>query len=229
MIEVLHPPMELKAASVQEIHNELYKTQEFAYQNFTVGPEGITLANPSETQGAVSMANFLPDRVQVREELTGTHIDDFVRRLERLLKTSIEKLGLPILVARQCVVRSLITPRHYGDSREFLGTAICGLRGEHLQDYQRPVGLFGLKLIFPAAEGHNDVHTLRLESFNQDPRNVFIEDVATFTQPVMPDGLEQVGEDMRRTYDFVKTRALAFLGRFDAPGGREGSDEDDGL
>ncbi len=215
LAELIHPPLELQAARVQEIHNELYKGSEFQYQNFSVGPEGIALSNPVENPGAVSMVNFLPDRIQLREEMTGTHVDDFRRRLEHVLRTAIEKLSLPILVARQYVVRSLISPRHYADSREFLGTGVCRLQNEQLQDFERPVGLFGFKMIFPVAEGENDYHTLRVESFNQDPRNVFLEDIATFTQPVMPAELEELGGEMMATYEFLKDKALSFLARFD--------------
>ena len=35
-------------------------------------------------------------------------------------------------------------------------------------------------MIFPATDTSNEVHALRIESFNQDPRCVFVEDVATF-------------------------------------------------
>ena len=131
--------------------------------------------------GQVSALTFLPDRMQVREELTGPHVDDFARRLQHVTQTAVERLGIPIIVAQQHVVRMLINPKRYADSREFLGSAMCRIPADDFAPFGRPIGLFGVKLIFPASEPGGDVHTLRIESFNQDPRCVFIEDVATFT------------------------------------------------
>lgn len=213
--EIIHPPTDLQPAAVQQIHNELYGHTEFAYQNFTVQADGIKLVNEGERQDCVSLVNFLPDRIQVREELTGAHVDDFSRRVEQVIDISIEKLGIPILVAQQHVVRSLITPRHFNDSRDFLAGAACGMPADDFAVFDRPAELFGLRLVFPAVEGKNDVHAVRIESFREDPRCVWLEDVATFTTALMPNQLEGLTENVRATYDFVRDKVLTFLSRYD--------------
>lgn len=215
--EIIHPPAELQAARVQAIHNELYQSGPFAYQNFAVTNEGIQLSNPQETPNSVSAVNYLPDRIQIREELGSVHVDEFCKKLEVLLRISCAKLNLPILVAQQHVVRSLINSRNYADSRDFLAGVVCRLSSESLAGFERPAALFGMKMIFPQHEAHTDVHALRIESFGQDPRSVFVEDVATYTQAVMPADLSPVGENMRRTYRFVREKALSFLAMHDRP------------
>ncbi len=79
-----------------------------------------------------------------------------------------------------------------------------------------------MKMIFPQLESEQDLHTVRIESFNQDPRCVFIEDVATFTEAVMPDNLDEIGANVKVTYNFVREKALAFLAAYDHP--REGGE-----
>ncbi len=212
--EIIHPPIDLEAKTVQAIHNELYN-HEFAYQNFAVSHEGIALSNIGEQPNQISQVNFLPDRIQIREEMTGSHVDDFTRRIQHVVTIAAERIQLPIIVAQQHVVRSLITPRHFSDSREFLANAVCGLQPEDLNPFERPAQLFGMKMIFPNVEGRPDVHTLRIESFNQDARCVFIEDVATFTTALMPDQLDKLGENMKLTYSFVRDKALSFIARYD--------------
>jgi hypothetical protein len=157
--------------------------------------------------------------MQVREELTGPHVDDFARRLQHVTQTAVDRLGIPIVVAQQHVVRMLINPKRYADSREFLGSAMCRIPADDFAPFGRPIGLFGVKLIFPAGEPGGDVHTLRIESFNQDPRCVFIEDVATFTTPLMPGQWGKIADNVHATYAFLREKVLAFLARYDAPAG----------
>jgi hypothetical protein len=215
--EIIHPPIELQAAKVQAIHNELYNQGTFAYQNFAVTHEGIQLSNPQEAPNVVSMVTFLPDRIQIRDELGSVHIDDFGKKLDALLAISVERLGLPILVAQRHVVRSLITTRNYADSRDFLGSVVCKISHDSLSVFERPAGLFGLRMVFPQRNQEEPQHELRMESFNQDQRCVFIEDVATFAQGVLPADLSPVAQNMRQTYGFVREKALAFLAAHDHP------------
>ncbi|MFQ5507336.1 MAG: hypothetical protein ACE5F1_21430 [Planctomycetota bacterium] len=201
--EIIHPPIELNPTAIQTIHNQLFGHREFSYQNFAVAPDGISLSNATETPGSVSLINFMADRIQVREELTGAHIDDFCRRIEYLASISLAELSMPILAT------------NFHDSREFLSGGVCGLHADAFEPFERPMGLFGMKMIFPVIDGEADFHTLRIESFNQDPRSVFIENVSTFTSAVMPDHLEEIGASMRRTYDFLRHKGLSFLATYD--------------
>ena len=75
-----------------------------------------------------------------------------------------------------------------------------------------------MKMIFPGTDNEPNMHTLRLESFNQDSRSVFLENVATFTNAVMPDNLDELAENMQQTYNFVRKNALEFLSRYDESG-----------
>ena len=77
--ELIHPPIQLEPSTVQTVHNELYQHADFSYQNFSVTTEGISLTNASESANTVSLVRFLPDRIHIREEFTGTHVDDFAR------------------------------------------------------------------------------------------------------------------------------------------------------
>lgn len=213
--ELIHPPIQLEAATVQAVHNELYQHSEFAYQNFAVGPDGITLSNASEEQNAVSLVRFVPDRIHIREEFTGTHVDDFSKRIEHVARRAVERLGIPIIIAQQHIVRSLVNAKAFSDSREFLAGAVCSIPPDNFASFGRPVELFGLRMLFPAVEGRNDVHAVRIESYADDPRCVWLEDVATFTTAVMPASLEEVGKNMHSTYGFVRESVLSFLGTYD--------------
>ncbi|MCB9891969.1 MAG: hypothetical protein H6832_12365 [Planctomycetes bacterium] len=213
--ELIHPPIQLEPGKVQGVHNELYQHPEFAYQNFGVAADGITLTNVTNAQNTQSLVRFMPDRIHIREEFTGQHVDDFARRLEHVTRIAVERMSIPIIIAQQHVVRSLVNAKHFADSREFLAGVVCSIPPDDFARFARPVELFGLRLLFPAVEGRNDVHAVRIESYAEDARAVWIEDVATFTTALMPASLEELGNNMRKTYKFVRENVLGFLGKHD--------------
>src|SRR5690349_3713883 len=68
--ELVHPAMTPDPLPIQRVHNQLYQTGDPPYQSFAVTGAGAVLSNPVSTPGASSLAAFLPDRFQFREELS---------------------------------------------------------------------------------------------------------------------------------------------------------------
>jgi hypothetical protein len=217
LTEVIFPPLELRTQAVQAIHNELYASPQHAYQNFTVGGDGILLSNPPSRPGAVSSVNFLPDRLQIREELTQGALDEYKARLEAVLTAAQPRLQFKLAAATQCVVRSLITPRHFSDTRELLARGLARFEGDTLASFGRPVGSLGFRFLFPQTLDRNNYFAIRIESFNQDPRSLFLENIGTFVQTPMPEGIPVLCDLMQQTYDFIARPTCEFIARFDAP------------
>ena len=188
LAEILHPPLELQPKTVQGLHDELFDHPELAYRNFSLAPDGIHLSNPVDRPHAVSSASFLPDRIQFREELTGKTVEEFGARVQGIVGRAAQRMGMPLATAQQYVVRSLLNPRHYPDSRDFLARAVCRMEEGILQGFGRPLGLFGLKVVFPQTPEQPNLFSLRIESFNQDPRSLFVENLGTFTHCMLPGG-----------------------------------------
>jgi hypothetical protein len=217
LTEIIYPPRDLQAALIQGVHNRLYSHARFSYQNFGVTNEGILLSNPPTQPGAVSSVNFLPDRMQLREELTSTDLEQYRERLTTVLGAACERLGLQATGATQCVVRSLVNPRHFRDSRDFIGRRMCRFDSRSMSSLGRPAGALGLRLLFPQTTDNSNYFALRLESFNQDPRSLFVENVGTFTQTQLPGGIDIISDWMQQTYEFVSGATCEFIARFDSP------------
>ena len=215
LAEVLHPPMDLDAKAIQNLHAELFDIPELAYRNFALAPDGIHMTNPVDQPGAVSSVSFLIDRVQFREEMTGMTMEEFGKRMEGVLVRAVASRNIPLATGQQFVVRSLLNPRHFQDSRDFLSRAVCRIDPQDLGSFERPLGLFGLKVVFPQLPQDSSLFSLRMESFNQDPRSLFVENVGTFTHCMLPQGLQELLGNLERTYRFLDEKATAFLARFD--------------
>ena len=81
--------------------------------------------------------------------------------------------------------------------------------------------------MFPPTAERPGSHGLRIESWANDPRSLFLEIVSTYG-PVRADGaLVQVEENIHASYRFLTEPAMRFVAGFDTNGGT-GDDEDDG-
>lgn len=216
--EILFPPIDLDVQRVQAIHNLLYQDSESRYQNFQVGQDGVQLSNPASQPGQSSSLTFQPDRITVQEELGPWLPEDFGRRVIRIAEVCMAELSLPMLVAQQHTIRMLVTPKNFQDSRDFLAGRVCGLTHEELHSFERPIGLFGLKLVFPASEAGEEFHALRIESFGEDPRSVFLENVSTYPRPIQSGGLAAIEQSLVTAQKFLIEKALAFLATRDMGG-----------
>ena len=215
LCELLHPPAVADPAPIQRIHNRLFTSGTPYYTSFNVTGEGALLSNPMTQPGAVSSAAFLGDRFQFREELSGLTTDEFVQRVEELTSMAVAEKNIQIFTAQVVTIRTLVNPRHYGDSRSFLKDGMFRF-GEELELLGRAPQLYGMRLVFPPTPDSPNAFTLRVESFANDPRSLFLENQASFGPTPAGRGFEPLGENIRATYDFIVERVLAFVRQFDA-------------
>jgi hypothetical protein len=220
LCELLHPPTVPDPAPVQRVHNHLFQSADPTYRSFTVTGEGAVLSNPPARPGAVSSATFLADRYQFREELSGLTVDEFARRVHEISAAVAsatpgpEGGGVQIFTAQVVTIRTLVNPRRYQDSRSFVRDAMFGF-GSELEDFRRPPQLYGMRLVFPPTPTEPHAFALRVESFANDPRSLFLENQGSFGPAVAARGLEVLAENVRTTYSFLVERALSFLAHFD--------------
>jgi hypothetical protein len=213
--ELLFPPMQLRADLVQGVHNALFRQPAISYQSFQVAADGIHLTNLPQAPGQVSAATFLPDRLVVREELRGTTVEDFATRVVNVATTSFQSLGVPVTIAQQFCVRSLVNPRHFRDGREFLLQRLLAGGSPAWQAFEQAPQALGLRLVFPPIGSAR--HQVRIETWPHDPRSVWLENTAGFTGPVTTANLPQLAEQIYDTYRFLTGPVGEFLAGYDHP------------
>jgi hypothetical protein len=212
--ELFHPPMEPSPVHVQRVHNELFQTPDPAYKSFSFSPGGAVLSNPVSRPGEVSTAAFLPDRFQFREELTSLTVDEFAERVRAIGSRVAELSGVQVFTAQQVTLRTLVNPRHYKDSRDFLREGMFGFT-DQLESFSRKVELYGLRLVFPPTPEEPNAHSLRVESFSNDARSLFLENQSSFAPILVARGLDLLAQNVATSYAFLVERSLTFVGRFD--------------
>ncbi|MBL8898949.1 MAG: hypothetical protein JNM84_15015 [Planctomycetes bacterium] len=217
--EVLHAPVQHDARKLQGLHAALFQDATLNYANFALVPGGATLSNPTMQPGQVSAVSFLIDRFQVREELGSNTPEEFGRRLEGLSRLASEHLSLQRFLAQQVLFRSLVQPRHFADAREYLAHGMWSIPRERLAVIGRPAQLLGYRAVYPQTPTDPSLYQLRVESFQNDPRSLFIELGATFaaTQADFAPTPTELRANVEKAHGFLHRRVLPFLEQFDQP------------
>lgn len=216
--ELYHPPLSPDPGPIQRVHNQMFQSGDPAYSCFAVTPVGAVLSNPVAQPGASSQVAFLPDRLQFREELSSLTHDGFAHRVKTIASQVSDLRGIQVFTAQQVTVRTLVNPRTFKDSRAYLKSGMFGFDDE-VQAFGRDPQLYGIRLVFqPDPEkGQSSAFSLRIESFNNDPRSLYIENQASFGPVMVEHGLEPIEENVLCAYRFVVEETLRFISRFDAP------------
>jgi len=215
LCDLIHPPMAPDSRAIQRLHNGQFEKVDPVYKSYNVTAEGALLSNPVSAPNANSSVAFLADRIRFREELSGLTVESFAERVRTVCEEVVQLVPLQLFTAQQVTVRTLINPRHFPDSREFIKAGIFGF-GSEMSEFGRDPQLYGMRLVFPPSPGDPNAHALRIESFNSDTRSVFVENQATFGPTVLQNGLAPVEANVHVAYQFVVERALKFLSHFDA-------------
>jgi hypothetical protein len=212
--EILHPLVEADPARLQRLHNHLFEAGHPPYSDFSVLQDGVLFSNPASRPGAISSVAISGERLLFREELTAMTVDEFAARVRRMSEQVCELLGIQVLTAHQVTLRTLANPRHFTDSRDFIKSGMFGFSDE-TDDFGREPQLLGLRLVFPPSEGEPNAHALRIESFHNDPRSVFLENQASFPPLLTARGLAGLERNVMEAYEFLLERGLSFVSRFD--------------
>jgi hypothetical protein len=221
---LIHPPIKLEESkdSIKEVYHELSKVGSCDYDNISF--EGFPVSPPRFTkqQGrTVSSCFFLSDRILIQEDWTDITLESFSKKIREILDRGFRLLELGFVIIQTCTVRSLFTPHHSADARVFLAEKACGLEGKIAPYFQRPAQMFGMRLLFPPLKDVPRSFDVRIESFNQDPRQVFVETIGTFhlIQPITPTNVDVALVNMSTTYGFCINDVKNFLNQFDLPEG----------
>jgi hypothetical protein len=212
--ELLHPPLPSDPASVQKVHNKMFEEGHPDYTSFAVIPNGAVLSNPGTRPGEVSQVSFLPDRFQFREELGHLTHEEFGTRIQRIATNLCALRQIRGFAAQSVVVRTLVNPKAFKDSRNFLRNGMFGF-GDKMDVFGVAPQLYGLRMVFPPTEESPTAFSLRIESFNNDVRSLYIESQGTFGPIDVSNGLDALAENVNETFRFIVERGLPFVSQFD--------------
>ncbi|MCA9001684.1 MAG: hypothetical protein KDB61_07165 [Planctomycetes bacterium] len=219
-----HAPMPPDPGPVQRLHNEMFQTGAPPYSSFAVTPVGPLLSNPAPVPNRVSQVVFMADQLQFRDEFAGLGYENFADRVQAIAGNYAEARGFANYLGQKVTLRSLITPKHYRDARQFLDRSMFRFRGHVGEEastiaryFDSPADLYGLRLAFPGPGLTPSNIGLRIESYSADPRSLFVEVQGAFGTKDADQGPVDAASHIHELYTFLETRTLPFIQHFDKP------------
>ncbi|MCA9320859.1 MAG: hypothetical protein KDB53_09000 [Planctomycetes bacterium] len=208
VVDAIHPQIQHSPQALQSFFGRQAEIPEMGYLNFNTnafGAQLTTVYGPASLPGSTahSALSFGADRFQIKEEWPRIGLDDFVGRAMKSTELAFDCLAIPQLVAVQCTIRSLVNLATQEDCRTFLDGEFFRIDDEDRGLLGRQPGLFGLRMAFPATEDDKGVHNVRIESFNGDPRSLFLEETGVWTGVIQKSDLRPVEAAIREAYGFL--------------------------
>ena len=102
-------------------------------------------------------------------------------------------------------------------SKKLIGQ-VLGLAFDELASYfarARVTRSQSPRFTFPPAGEGQAVYNVRVESYSQDNRSLFLENVGTFGRPVAPGQIEELVTRFGNTYEFLQDHLVTFVSQFD--------------
>ncbi|MCX7703964.1 MAG: hypothetical protein N2234_07720 [Planctomycetota bacterium] len=217
--ELIHPPQVQEEERLREFYHAISKIKYCGcdYREFKLLPSGAEMV--TDIGRVHSVCRISDDRIHISEDWTSLSAEEFVARVREIIKVYFEIFNMRLFVFQTSAIRSLLTPTNCSDARVFLAEWVCRLDGaqEIFPSFEnRPVQMFGIRLMFPAVKEENRRFSIRIESFNQDPHRVFVECISDYEGPPITEGqIDIVEQNIERALQFSRKNVLGFLSRYD--------------
>ena len=117
-------------------------------------------------------------------------------------------------IGQQFCVRSLINPKHSPTGAQLLTERLLDGGASALGAFGRPAQSIGLRLQFPPVENQREAYQVRVESWPQDPRSLWLEVTGTFAGAVPAAEIPQVAEHLYATYRFLTGPTCDFVAAY---------------
>lgn len=213
--ELIHAPTKHAKAQLQQVYYELAQTRA-GYDNIDFNlpgrPRLFSVRGRSQ-----SIAAFLPDRVALVEEWADVSLPDFLAKIREVGERALRVLSIPAFAVQVVTLRCTSALTHFPDARVFLLDRVCGLEGQLAGHFHRPIGLGGIRLVFPRTPEHRgDIH-VAIESFRHGLNEVVVEIRGTFAEaPIARETLGDACHNVEHLRAFVTESVYPFLNQYDA-------------
>jgi len=216
--ELIHAPKAIQVSALQRLYFELSQTRHGAYMNTEFAPNAPPRFHSKRGPKAQSMLLFLPDRMMAAEEWVDIAFRDFVDKVEAIITQALSTLELGPILAHTATIRTTFALTHHQDARAFLLDRVCQQEGKLDPYFQRPVGVGGLRLVFPATPDYPGALHATIESYQRSRNEVYVEVKGIFTnQRIDVESVSTAAENLHTVRDFISDCVYPYLAQYDAP------------
>jgi hypothetical protein len=213
--ELMFKPKKFSKQELQQLYFELTQIPGTNYDNSQFGGQALARFYTKKPPRTQSMLVVLPDRIALIEEWAAIPLSDFNAKV-KTVANKVLSMGVEEFVAQTVTLRSTFSPVHSENSCEFILERICQqgtLPGEH---FGRPIGVGGIRFALPETPDHPGMITISIESFHQDPREIYVELKGVYGKlHVTEDSLNELTSTITSCRSFIQDRIRPYLDTFD--------------
>ena len=208
-VDLVHLPTQVNLEMYKEVYMEV--SGPCGYENFMRVGDGARLETAATPEKGASRVTFARDRITFQEEGAGIGSDLLSRRMEEVVRSLSKRVQIPVIVARTRNHRTLIRVPGDGVAAEWLANKALRLDEESCAPLGRPVRASGLRLQLPAQKNGEAMHLLRVEEWLKNPRMLFVEDNASWRQPMPLDQFSNIATELNSAEELMVVRIPEWL------------------
>ena len=214
--ELVYDPQQFEKTQLQELYFDLTQAPNLDYDNSQFGQVPLARFYTKPGEKSQSMLAVLNDRMGIMEEWVDISLSDYIAKVATVSDLFMEKFSIDEYRAQSVLMRTTFGLSHYEDSRKFLFDQLCGLEGNILPHFQRPISSGCLKFVLPATPQHEGTINVSIEPFKESPRELYVEVRSVFaaqhTSLLNSGDLEN---NIRLTREFINENVFPFLDQYD--------------
>ena len=207
--DLVHLPIQAGLEVYKEVYMEV--SGPCGYENFMRIGDGARLETAATPEKGASRVTFSRDRITFQEEGAGIGSDLLVRRMEEVVQSLSRRVQIPVIVARTRNHRTLIRVPGDGVAAQWLADKALRLDEDACAPLGRPVRASGLRLQLPAQKNGEAMHLLRVEEWLKNPKMLFVEDNASWRQPLPLDQFSSIGSELKSAEELMVVRIPGWL------------------
>lgn len=208
-VELVHLPIKISTDHLRDVYVEV--SGPCGYENFTRQANGACLETVADAENGASRVTIGRDRLIFQEEGAAAGSDVLARRIEEVVRSLQKRVNIPVIVARTRTHRTLMQVPGGGEASQWLSEHAFAIDGENFQAFDRPVRFSGLRLQLPPQIQGEALHLIRIEAWLKDPRAFYVEDAATWRQPLPTDQMKQLATDLKSAEEITAARIPQWL------------------
>ena len=216
--ELIHPPRQHEVPVLQKLYFELSQVRGVGYDSTDFTAAAQSKFYSRRGKNTQSLALFLPDRLVLVEEWADIPLSDFLTKVREVGARVFEGLGIKTFVAQTATLRSTFSLTHFDDARVFLIDHVCQQADRVVPHFQRPIAVGGLRFVLPETPDHPGTFHVTIESFRQNPKEVFVEVKGIFGhQRIGRDDLDTAVQNIQAVRRFISDRVFPYVDQYDNP------------
>ena len=183
--------------------------------SFSTMPDGSVIMSTKEEKNNLARYRVFRDRLVISYEFCSNSINYYSALASDFLNTCAKALSIPLIIMHSISIRKLVNLRQFEDGRDYLLKKAFSMTDDDLKPFARPLHIIGSRMFFPPVNQELSAYDVKIESWGEDTRSIFIECAGIYSAPVdTARDIAALSADVDRTDLFISKNIMDFLTHF---------------